>query len=110
MNHNFWFIQIAINPKHLMLQRISELPNADCDHLSDQASTSTSTFGESYTQTNGDVSPYNLIIILLCSGTAVSSFTMDEPSRPLAGNTTTVRVQSTLSSETVTKIWPITKI
>ena len=57
MNHNFWFIQIAINPKHLMLQRISELPNADCDHLSDQASTSTSTFGESYTQTNGNVSP-----------------------------------------------------
>ena len=110
MNHNFWFIQIAINPKHPMLQRLIELPNADCDHLSDQASTSTSTFGESYTKTNGNVSPNNLIIILLYSCTAVSSFIMDEPSCPLSGNTTTVRVQSTLSSETVTKIFPITII
>ena len=85
-------------------------PNDDCAQLSDKASTSTSASDESYSETNGNALPYNLIIIPLPSGTTMLSFTMDEPSCSLTGDATIVHVQSPLSRETVINILPLTNI
>lgn len=112
------FIQIAINPKHPLLKKIHQNPNCEVNYelpLSDQSLENTSGYFDNFSYatsettseiTSGESVPQTIIIpsnVTMSSATTMSPVTMAEPSHSL-----TETVQSTVSTERVTSILPLT--